>query len=229
MIVDQDVINANLYNSICLLDQKWNVEFRTDINYPAYYTEYLSDPYIIHFEGKDKPWHPMSKQNAIIYNFYKQMVESQTKPIIEYNFFHRSELTRRIHLFIYFIQDKTIPKNYKQYKVYKNIARLIAFPKRKLESNKILRDNLTLVESSGYFDRKWYLRHNYDVEIKKTDPLHHYILHGGIEGRSPGPDFDSQWYLDAYTDVKNEGINPLIHYLRYGRNEGKSPLPPNQP
>lgn len=76
-----------------------------------------------------------------------------------------------------------------------------------------------LVLASGFFDVKWYLEQYGDV--RDVDPLDHYLMHGGTEGRAPGPDFDGAAYLDMYRDVAESGINPLVHYLRYGAVEGR--------
>ncbi|QTF91060.1 hypothetical protein [Halomonas sp. BM-2019] len=84
------------------------------------------------------------------------------------------------------------------------------------------------IESSGYFNKSWYLQRYPDVAGDarfKSRPALHYLKFGGFEGRSPGPDFDSQWYLDENPDVAVSGINPLLHYVRYGKQEGRSPLP----
>jgi hypothetical protein len=77
-----------------------------------------------------------------------------------------------------------------------------------------------IIEKSGLFDADWYQARYPDVE--GLDPLEHYLAHGWVEGRSPGPDFDGAWYLAAYPDVANAGLNPLVHYLRYGVREGRS-------
>ena len=82
-----------------------------------------------------------------------------------------------------------------------------------------------IVLASQLFDKTWYLEHNPDVAASKVDPLKHYLLHGGFEGRDPGPDFSSQIYLEKYEDVRLARINPLIHYLQYGKNEGRSIFP----
>ncbi|HEY3475886.1 MAG TPA: rhamnan synthesis F family protein, partial [Anaerolineales bacterium] len=79
-----------------------------------------------------------------------------------------------------------------------------------------------LVKSSGLFDADWYLSRNPDIAQKTSDPLLHYLLFGGFEGRDPGPDFSSKWYLQRYADVRSSGVNPLIHYLRNGRREGRA-------
>lgn len=79
-----------------------------------------------------------------------------------------------------------------------------------------------LAKESGFFNREWYLAHNPDVAGSGQDPLRHYLQHGGVEGRNPGPGFDSLWYMDQSPDVRACGMNPLIHYLRFGRKEGRS-------
>ncbi|MEI2302398.1 glycosyltransferase [Ensifer sp. MJa1] len=76
-----------------------------------------------------------------------------------------------------------------------------------------------LVLASGFFDVKWYLGQYQDVQ--DVDPLDHYIMHGGVEGRSPGPNFNGSAYLSMYPDVAESGLNPLVHYLRYGAIEGR--------
>jgi len=84
------------------------------------------------------------------------------------------------------------------------------------------KDDQKLASESGLFDRDWYLAHNPDVAANGQDPLTHYLQHGGLEGRDPGPDFASRWYLDQNPDVGARGVNPLIHYLRFGKKEGRN-------
>jgi glycosyltransferase involved in cell wall biosynthesis len=76
-----------------------------------------------------------------------------------------------------------------------------------------------IVEESGLFDAHWYRCRYPDVE--GLDPLDHYLVHGGAEGRWPNPDFDGAWYLEAYPDVADAGLNPLLHYLLHGITEGR--------
>jgi len=80
-----------------------------------------------------------------------------------------------------------------------------------------------LVEGSSLFDANWY-RESYG-DMEGVDPLGHYLTHGWVEGRSPGPDFDVAWYLATYLDVASAGVNPLVHYLRHGVNEGRYTKP----
>lgn len=79
-----------------------------------------------------------------------------------------------------------------------------------------------LLEASGLFDRDFYLRNNPDVVAHAVDPLDHYLLHGGREGRQAGPHFDSATYLRLHPDVAAAGDNPLVHYVMFGAGEGRS-------
>ncbi|WP_339898713.1 hypothetical protein [uncultured Gilvimarinus sp.] len=84
-----------------------------------------------------------------------------------------------------------------------------------------LKKDVELVRQSELFDREWYLEHNPDVLFTGADPAAHYVLHGGPEGRSPGPAFDAERYLTTYQDVADSGMNPLLHYLKFGKAEGR--------
>lgn len=85
------------------------------------------------------------------------------------------------------------------------------------------RRNLTLINNSGLFDADYYLRANRDVSESGMDPVKHYLMHGGGEGRNPSENFDAHWYLKTYPDVAASGINPLLHYLLHGKKEGRLP------
>lgn len=90
----------------------------------------------------------------------------------------------------------------------------------------IFKSDLKLIKDSGFFDPKYYLRQNADVAVANiTDPSVHFLVRGGLEGRSPSERFNTQWYLSKYPDVANANQNPLIHYLRHGRAEGRLPHP----
>jgi glycosyltransferase involved in cell wall biosynthesis len=78
-----------------------------------------------------------------------------------------------------------------------------------------------LIAGSPLFDSAWYLANNPDVAQAKEDPVLHYLLHGGVEGRSPGPHFDAGLYLERNPDVKQAGINPLIHFILSGHAENR--------
>jgi len=85
--------------------------------------------------------------------------------------------------------------------------------------------DLALTEASDLFDADWYYAHYPDVREAKLRPAEHFLRHGVVDGRSPGPAFDASWYLAVHPDVASTGLNPLIHYLRYGRVEGRTTRP----
>jgi hypothetical protein len=87
------------------------------------------------------------------------------------------------------------------------------------------RARVDLIIASELFDIRWYLAQHDDVCRARVDPLLHYLLHGGGEGRDPNPLFDGDWYLQRNSDVHAAGINPLFHYLQNGAAEGRNPHP----
>ena len=87
--------------------------------------------------------------------------------------------------------------------------------RRQLQSDKELLSHSTL------FDPVSYLENNPDVALAGIDPILHYLLHGGEEGRDPSENFSSSMYLRNNPDVRAAGINPLVHYLRHGAAEGR--------
>jgi len=94
---------------------------------------------------------------------------------------------------------------------------------RKVEPTKLAKlFEASLVACSGLFDRDFYAETNEDVIRDGIDPLEHYLLHGGVEGRRPSRIFDGSRYLERYEDVRSAGLNPLVHYLKFGLVEGRS-------
>lgn len=77
------------------------------------------------------------------------------------------------------------------------------------------------IADSPLFDAAWYLERNADVGQIGMDPLEHYVLAGGLEGRDPGPRFSSMGYYIANRDVAEAGWTALGHYLLSGRDEGR--------
>ena len=73
-----------------------------------------------------------------------------------------------------------------------------------------------LIATSKYFDKKWYLKTNPDIEKAGIDPIWHYLNNGWKEGLNPSPKFDGDAYLTMYKTVKDAHINPLLHYEKYG-------------
>jgi glycosyltransferase involved in cell wall biosynthesis len=97
--------------------------------------------------------------------------------------------------------------------------------------------DLHLLAASPLFDPGWYRARYADVAATGADPLVHYLLRGGAEGRSPSAAFDAGWYLSRNPDLAAAGVNPLLHYLRFGAVEGREirpvaeerPVPPAPP
>jgi len=76
-----------------------------------------------------------------------------------------------------------------------------------------------LILESGLFNEDYYLNNNKDVKDSGIDPIKHFIIFGGREGRNPGENFNSSEYLAQNPSVKQSGENPLIHYLTIKKTE----------
>jgi hypothetical protein len=85
-------------------------------------------------------------------------------------------------------------------------------------------NELETIRNSVFFDAKHYLETNPDVRAAGADPALHYLLHGGLEGRAPGPFFSTVAYLARYPAVAEAGLNALVHYETYGRLEKRNLL-----
>ena len=72
----------------------------------------------------------------------------------------------------------------------------------------------SMIRKSSLFDPVFYLRRNPDVQASGMDPLEHYCIYGGREGRDPGPEFDGEFYFRNHPGLKQRGVNPLIHHLQ---------------
>ena len=82
-----------------------------------------------------------------------------------------------------------------------------------------------LIRASGLFDGRGYVLQDAAVPLRFRDPLWHYVLWGGPEGRDPHPLFAGAWYLAQNGEVARAGQNPLVHYLRHGAAAGLDPHP----
>ena len=104
--------------------------------------------------------------------------------------------------------------------IHKSLSWKLTKPVRALASildlkhKKIYKYELNLVKRSGLFDSVWYEARYPDIEHSKMNSLKHFLLFGGQEGRSPGPDFNSTEYSQKNPDILNSNKNPLVHYLR---------------
>jgi len=85
-----------------------------------------------------------------------------------------------------------------------------------------LHSNRRLVVGSGLFDLEFYLKEHADKIPSGTDPLTHFLLHGGYAGLRCSALFDAGFYQHRYPDVRTRGEHPLVHYLNLGRREGRS-------
>ncbi len=88
-----------------------------------------------------------------------------------------------------------------------------------------LRRDLQRLAATPLFNPPWYSARYPDVAASGMDPAVHYLLHGGREGRDPGPDFDAGYYLAHAPDVAAAGADALLHYLAIGRAEGRAIRP----
>lgn len=91
------------------------------------------------------------------------------------------------------------------------------------------RRHLSVIRGSDLFDAKWYLQEYKDVATAEMDAATHYLIHGALEGRNPGPQFDSSAYDLANPDIRASSINPLVHYEMHGRAEGRRKAPVRMP
>lgn len=82
-----------------------------------------------------------------------------------------------------------------------------------------------IIKDSRLFRPAWYLEQNPDVAKAGIDPLLHYILHGGAEGRSPHPLFDSHFYTNQVPEAERTAMTPLAHYASAGAALGLDPHP----
>ena len=78
-----------------------------------------------------------------------------------------------------------------------------------------------IIERSGLFDAKYYLRNNHDARIASEVPVDHFIKIGLKEDKKPNAEFDPVWYREYYRDVKEDGGYPFIHYCIYGKKDGR--------
>jgi hypothetical protein len=84
-------------------------------------------------------------------------------------------------------------------------------------------EHLEAIRNSLFFNSAHYLEANPDVRAAGIDPAFHYLVHGGREGRDPGPFFSTKAYLARYPDVAEANLNALLHYETRGRRENRIP------
>ena len=84
--------------------------------------------------------------------------------------------------------------------------------------------DLSIVDSSGLFDRDWYLG-SYPEAAKQADALSHFCGQGWRQGLAPNAYFDPAWYTKTYASEFLPDENPLLHYIRRGEQENAWPSP----
>lgn len=77
-----------------------------------------------------------------------------------------------------------------------------------------------LLAESGLFDARWYLTRNVDLRRAGIDAIDHFIDHGAMERRDPGPGFDTHYYVEQTPEIEGSGLSAVEHYLRVGRTAG---------
>jgi hypothetical protein len=85
-----------------------------------------------------------------------------------------------------------------------------------------LAEDLHAIRNSLFFNSAHYLETNADVRAAGVDAAFHYLVHGGREGRDPGPFFSTKAYLARYPDVAEADLNALLHYETRGRLEHRT-------
>ncbi len=99
--VDQDVINIfiNKGGKIKYIDQRYNVESRSDTPILEEYLEIFNSPYIIHYLSYDKPWNKDTHQFYLNeYCFYQNELKKQISSL---KFYIIKFLSQNINAFFY--------------------------------------------------------------------------------------------------------------------------------
>lgn len=86
-----------------------------------------------------------------------------------------------------------------------------------------LKDDVSLIKGSGFFDAAWYMEQYKDVKPLGIDPVEHYLMFGAKMLRDPSLKFSTRGYLLTNSDVLQANINPLVHFLKFGQKEGRVP------
>lgn len=111
------------------------------------------------------------------------------------------------------LRSNFLPAGSRLEKTARVIAKWAALPFAVTRERRIARQ-LEKIHNSGLFDAEWYLARYPDVALAGIDPARHYLLHGGMEGRDPGPVFSSRSYFADHPEVVAKRVNPLLHHLK---------------
>ena len=101
-------------------------------------------------------------------------------------------------------------------------SRFLSKPRSKAAASRRPSANeLDVIRNSLFFNSEHYLETNPDVRAAGLDAALHYLVHGGREGRDPGPFFSTKAYLARYPDVAEAEVNALLHYETQGRRQNR--------
>ena len=87
------------------------------------------------------------------------------------------------------------------------------------------RHRMRLIEESGLFDEKYYLRTYPLIHHSIKTPLEHYLGHGEREGRQPNQVFSPYFYTQQIGSQHNSWHSPLLHYIQEGASSDFNPSP----
>lgn len=90
-----------------------------------------------------------------------------------------------------------------------------------LQVRAFMKARLELVRHSALFDARWYASTYPDAAELSRDLVYHFVEHGSLELRSPGPRFHCQRYLEFNVDVAVARLEPLFHFVLIGKYEGR--------
>lgn len=94
---------------------------------------------------------------------------------------------------------------------------------RKLLISKRIKQQASLIEESGLFDKTFY-GEQLGLSSEVYLPLiEHFLLVGGRTRLSPNRLFDTRYYVSQLKSFRERFCNPLVHYLTVGWREGRSP------
>lgn len=94
-----------------------------------------------------------------------------------------------------------------------------------LKRYKNLQEYYEKINSSGIFDRIYFVENYKDHSIDGMDSLIYYILYADFIGINPSEEFCTNFYLIMRPDVERKGICGLYHYVCHGRREGVTAKP----
>ncbi|MBR1601005.1 MAG: glycosyltransferase family 2 protein [Alphaproteobacteria bacterium] len=124
------------------------------------------------------------------------------------------------HTYDCYAEDKDF-----RYKLYRTLQKIDIKVKPLKTVLKYGASEYKKVTESGFFDAKYYRRHNPSLWFSHCDLLDHYLTIGWLNGKNPSLTFDGNKYLYMYPDVAKVGINPLIHFVCHGVKEKRIAFP----